>query len=606
LTEPTTALSADFVPPSREAWLALVDKTLKGGDLGRLTSKTRDGIAIAPLYGQGDAEPAQVRAEPRDPARPWDLRAICAHPDPARANADALADLENGAASVLLKIDPGGAHGIAVASQDDLAIALQGVLLELAPVALDAGFLGPEAADWLGALAKNAPAAPFAFHLDPLSAFAEAGHSPGPIESHVIAAATVATRLSRTYPRASLFVASGRVVHEAGGTEAQELAFATAAAVAYAKALVRQGLTDIEAFQRIVIGLSADGDYFTTIAKLRAARILWAKLTGACGVEAPARIETRSSQRMLARLDPWTNLLRLTSAGFGAAVGGADAIVIGAYTDALGLPTAFARRQSRNTQLVLMEESHLGRVADPAGGAWFLDKLTDDLARAAWEKFQAIEAAGGIIAALSIGAITAAVASAAKTQALAVAQRKQGLVGVSEFPDLAEKPVEVERIGAAAFAKPGPKVAKPGPDSACPPLMASRLSQPFEDLREAAAARASKPKVYLATLGEVSDYGARVSFAQNLFAAAGIEPHVGSADTYRGTKKLVVLCSSDARYAAEAAEAARALKAQGAEHLFLAGRAGELESELRQAGVDEFIHVGVDVVDVLTRALEAA
>jgi methylmalonyl-CoA mutase len=253
-----------------------------------------------------------------------------------------------------------------------------------------------------------------------------------------------------------------------------------------------------------------------------------------------------------------------------------------------------------------MEESHLGRVADPAGGAFFLEKLTDDLARTAWAKFQQIEAAGGLAAALAFGLLAREVAETAKVRATAIAKRKEGLVGVSEFPDLAGKTVEVAQVGPAAFAQPGPKVAKPGPDGACPPLTPSRLAEPFEALREEAAGRLRKPKVYLATLGGVSDYSARVSFAQNLFAAGGIEPHIGAAETFRGTKNVVVLCSSDARYAEEAADAVRALKAKGAKRVYLAGRPGDLEGDLRDAGVDEFIYVGVDVLEVLNRALEAA
>jgi hypothetical protein len=147
-----------------------------------------------------------------------------------------------------------------------------------------------------------------------------------------------------------------------------------------------------QAWGGIVLGLSADADYFATLAKLRAARLIWDRLTSACGVTVAARIEARSSRRMLTAQDPWTNMLRQTAAGVGAALGGADAIQLGCFTDALGRPTPFARRQSRNAQLVLMEESHLGRVADPAGGAWFLESLTDDLARRAWARFQAIEA----------------------------------------------------------------------------------------------------------------------------------------------------------------------------------------------------------------------
>ena len=202
----------------------------------------------------------------------------------------------------------------------------------------DAGFLGPQAADWLAAAAKGSPAAKLFFHLDPLSAFARAGESPGPIESHLISAATVARRMANSYPDAGLFLASGQVVHEAGGGEAGELAFAIAAALTYAKALVRAGLAIQEAFAKIVLGLSADADYFATLAKLRAARAVWSRVTAACGVSAAPRIEARSSHRMLAAHDPWTNMLRLTASAVGASIGGADAVVLGSFTDALGLP----------------------------------------------------------------------------------------------------------------------------------------------------------------------------------------------------------------------------------------------------------------------------
>ncbi|CAN5343772.1 methylmalonyl-CoA mutase subunit beta [soil metagenome] len=606
LDEEIIPLAEAFGAPSREAWLALVDKTLKGGSIDKLTSKTRDGIAIAPLYRSGDGAASPVRGPLHDPERAWDLRCETRHPKTSRANTDILKDLEGGAASVLIRIDPSGLDGVAVGSQADLAKLLDGVLLDLAPVALDAGWMGPEAADWLGALAKAAPNAPLQFHLDPLSVYALTGESPGPINSHLVSAATVATRLVRTYPKAGLFLATGRVVHEAGGSEAEELAFAAASALEYAKALTRAGMTIAEAFSRITLGVALDGDYFVGIAKIRALRLVFAKIATASGAPAVATIEARSSNRMLATYDAWTNLIRLAAAGFAGAVGGADAIVLAPFTDAIGLPSDLARRQARNTQLVLMEESHLARVADPAGGAWFLEKLTGDIARAAWDRFQAIEAAGGIVAALESGLIAGQAAKTLAARRTDIAKRKQGLVGVSEFPSLGETPVEIEQSWGMQFAIPGPNPAKPGPDSRCPPLRPISLSEPFEALRDAAARCDEQPKVYLATLGEVSDYAARVAFAQNLFASGGIEPHVGSADTYRGTKNLVALCSSDAQYAAHAADAVRALKAKGAQHVYLAGRPGELEAALKEAGVDEFIFAGCDAIDVLSRALEAA
>lgn len=467
----TSLLAQDFPPATEDAWRALVTKTLREAPFSSLEKTTAEGLPIAPLYAAAPA-PAAFPARPFDPHRAWDLRTFTAHPDAGRANAEILADLQGGAASAVVRIDPAGRTGVAVGSADGLARVLEGVITELAPVALDAGFLGPKAADWLGSVAKASPGAKLNFHMDPLGAFAEAGASPGPIESHLVSAATVAVRLAETYPQAQLFLASGRVVHEAGGGEALEVAFAAASAVAFARALVRAGLPMADAFARITLGLSADADYFLSIAKLRAARAVFARVATACGAQPAARIEARSSRRMLAARDAWTNMIRLTAAGFGAAVGGADAVVLGNFTDAMGLPTAFARRQSRNTQLVLMEEAHVGRVADPAAGSGYVEALTDQIARAAWEKLQAVEAAGGIVAALSSGLVAREVAAAV------AARPEPKLVGVNAFPPDTDTPVEVER----AEPKPvdAPSAALPGPDGRCEPLKPIRLAEAFE------------------------------------------------------------------------------------------------------------------------------
>jgi methylmalonyl-CoA mutase len=485
LTVATTPLAEEFGAQGDDAtrarWMALVEKTLKGQSFNEaLTVTTPDGLTIQPLYTAKDGVAVARDLRARDPDRPWDLRVRAAHPDPLHTAKDVLTDLENGAASVLLAIDPAGVNGVAVSSAEDLSTALSGVLLDLATVALDAGFLAPKAADWLATLAKAAPNAPLAFHMDPLTAFATAGVSPGPIESHVFNAATVGARLAATYAKASLFLATGRAAHEAGGSNTEELAVMTASALAYAKALVRSGLSTEDAFGRIVLGVSLDGEYFTGVVKVRAAKAMWARLAQACGVSVAPRIEARSSRRMLAKADAWTNLLRLTSAGFAGAVGGADAILLDAFTDAIGLPTAFARRQARNTQLVLMEESHLGRVADPAGGAWYLDSLTDQMARAAWGGFQAIEAAGGIIKALESGLVAEAVANTRASQEAAFADKSRKILGVTAFPNADDKAPEVETPDASAFAVAGPDVRLPGPDSHCPALAPIRFAAAFE------------------------------------------------------------------------------------------------------------------------------
>jgi methylmalonyl-CoA mutase len=464
-------LTSPFPPATEAAWRALVAKTLGDKPFESLEKTTAEGLSIEPLYAHAEAS-AAFPTRPFDAERAWDLRTLTRHPDPVVANGEILRDLEGGAASVIVRIDPTGETGVAVGSAEGLARVLAEVVPEFATIGLDAGFLGPKAADWLGSFAKASPGAKLALNLDPLSAFAESGASPGPIESHLVSGATVAVRMADTYPQAQAFLASGRVVHEAGGGEAEEVAFAAAAGLAYAKALARAGLPVADAFARITLGLAADADHFTTIAKLRAARLVWSKIAAASGADARARIEVRSSRRMLAVQDAWTNMIRLTAAGFGAAIGGADAVVLGNFTDAIGLPTAFARRQSRNTQLVLMEEAHVGRVADPAAGSGFVESLTEEIARAAWDRFQAIEAAGGIIAALASGQIAGEIDKAA------AARGEPKILGVTHFPPTKNEPPEVERATPRPVEAPSPRL--PGPDGSCPPLKPMRLAEAYE------------------------------------------------------------------------------------------------------------------------------
>ena len=451
-------------PAGREAWLKAALKTLKGAPIESLAAHTVDGLDIEPLY---DAAPerGRVRADAG-----WDIRASISAVNPAEANALAHEALGGGATSLLLDIGT-------LTSAADMAQALDGVVLEAAPVALDAGLQGLFAAEWLAGAAKGAPSAKLSLHLDPLGAFAAAGQVPGPIEARLARAAETAASLAGTYPEASLFLASGRSAHEAGGSPAHELGMAAAAALAYAKALADAGLPPQAGFARIVLGLSVDADVLVSIAKLRAARRIWARIVSACGVDAPARIEARSSHRMLTAADPWTNLLRLTLAGFAGAVGAADTVVLGAFTDALGRPTERARRLARNTQLILLEEAGLGRLADPAAGAWAMESLTDRLARQGWSFFQAIERQGGLAAALMSGFISGEIAKTRAAREVELEEGRRPILGVTDFPDPEPLPVDVEPTVAG---RPSPDVGLLGPDSRCSPLAPVRLSATAE------------------------------------------------------------------------------------------------------------------------------
>ena len=454
-----------FPTPSPADWKALAEKALKDRPIESLIHLDADHLAVRPLYGAATGVEPLFAPRPSDAdGRAWDLRTLVEGDEPAAINAMVLADLEGGAASVVLK-------GAVLADSAPLTAALDSVAMELAAIGLDAGLDGPEAANALAVAAKGSPRAKLMFHMDPVSAFAQTGAAPRALEEHLMLAANTAARHAGAYPEATFFLAGGRVVHEAGGSIAQELAFAAANAVALVKAALAAGMTAEQALNGTVLGVAVDQEYFDSLAKVRALRLIWRSLSRAFGAETPAIIEARSSRRMLSARDPWPNLLRLTAAGFAGAVGGADAVVLDAFSRASGRPDAFARRQARNTQLVLMEEAHVGRVDDPAAGSWFLDQRTRDLAEAGWDEFQKIEAEGGVIEALRGHVIQPRIARARQTLEAALAGGAAQMVGVTKFVDADPRsaPVEPDR----------PATPAAGGDI-CEPLTPMRFAASFE------------------------------------------------------------------------------------------------------------------------------
>ncbi|WP_421730897.1 methylmalonyl-CoA mutase family protein [Brevundimonas sp.] len=454
-----------FETPTPEQWRDSAIKALKDRPLESLLHLDADHLAIRPLYADATGitplfTPRTTDAE----GRSWDLRTQVEGDDALAVNAAVLTDLEGGAASVIVS-------GGVLADADVLGRALENVALELAAVGLDAGLDGPSAADALAVVAKGSPRAKLMFHLDPISAHAANGGSPRPLQDHVTEAAQTAARHANTYPEATFFLASGRAVHEAGGSAGQELGVIAASIVAYVRAAIDAGLSAEQALKGTVLSLSVDAEYFDSLAKTRALRLIWASVTKAFDLDIAANIETRSSRRMLASRDPWPNLLRLTAAGFAGAVGGADAVVLDGFTRASGRPDAFARRQARNTQIVLMEEAHLGRVDDPAAGSWFLDSRTQDMAQAGWAEFQRIEREGGIVASLKGGAVQMRVAAARQTLQNAYDKGASQIIGVTKFVDPDVRPAPIEPSAARASA---------AITDSCAPLLPIRFAAAFE------------------------------------------------------------------------------------------------------------------------------
>lgn len=607
-------LSADFAPASRETWRKLVDKVLKGADFEkRLVSRTADGIAVQPLYVRGDRPQAGARALPVASASPgqWDIRQRHAIADPKAANAAILEDLEGGVSSILLQIEAPGQAGLPAASAA-LQGALNNVLLDACGVALDARERAPEMGRallqvWQTA-AIGAPHRQGAFNYDPMGVLAATGTLQEPLDAILVKAARLVGDVNGM-PHVTALLADGRPYHEAGASEAQELAAMLATLVTYLRACEAGGSAPQAALSSIAVGLAADADLFLTIAKLRAARRLIARVAASCnaaGAGAAVPLAVATSARMLAARDPWVNILRATIATAGAAFGGASAITVLPFSWVLGQPDGFARRVARNTHLVLQEESSLARVADPAGGSFYVERLTDDLAKAAWVLFQDIEGRGGMAAVLQDGSWQAQIGETAAGRAKRVATGREQLTGVSAFPQLAEDGIKTVPHPAA------PPVLK-GIVSVSP-LKAQRLAEPFERLRDAAdayRARTGKlPQVFLASLGDLATHSARTTWMRNFLAAGGIEA-VGGADIHAsaGAGKafadsgaaIACLCSSDATYAELGEAAAGALKAAGAKRVLLAGRPKDQAAALQAAGVDTFVYVGIDAIDILAR-----
>ena len=599
------ALAAEFPAATREAWRAAAEKALKGRDFDKaLVGRTYDGIRIDPLYAKSDA-PSAVAGRA---AEPWRIVARLDHPDAKRANELILADLTGGSDALTI-VCAGAASargfGLVATTPEILDRALRNVLLDLVAIRLDPGLDADATIDALLALVQgrghDLASLDLDLGLDPIGTGARAGSLPA-------WEAPLAERLKTLGERGfagRLARADGRVWHEAGASEAQELAAVLATGVAYLRVLEAGGHSLEAARDALSFLLVADADEFLTVAKLRAFRRLWARIEEACGLSpAPARLASETAWRMTTRRDPWVNLLRGTLACFSAGIGGADAVSVLPFTAALGLPDAFARRLSRNTQLVLLEESNLSRVTDPVAGSGAFEALTAELCAKAWALFREIEAEGGIGASLASGALGRRIAEVRAKRESAVALRRDPITGTSEFPHLNEVPV-------AVLMEAAPEAPDAG-ETQFVPLLSRRTGEAYEALRARSDAKLAetgrRPSVFLANLGRPAAFTARTTFARNAFEAAGIEalgndgfPSLDAmVEAFRGSgTDIACLCSSDEVYAAEADKAATALKAAGATRIFLAGRPGEHDAAWRAAGVTGYLGVGANLPEVL-------
>lgn len=540
---------------------------------GALTQTTLDGIEVAPIGQPADLDGLTTSGRPTR-AGAWDVRTLLVGDDAKAANEAALVDLDNGATSLLLDLEQG----------TDLAVALRGVLLDLAPVALEQP--DAEQSEALAVLLEESAGDPHPgsnLSADPATAemFCHRVNDDGrtPTEAFV-----------ETVRRARALgvlgaVVDGTALHDRGASDAQELGWTMAVGVHYLRVLAEAGLSVDEAAGLIEFRYATTDEQFPSIAKLRAARRLWARVLEVSGAgEVPQRQHVVTSRAMMSGRDPWVNMLRGTLAAFAAGTGGADAVTVVPFDEPLGLPDAFGRRIARNTSSLLIEESHLAVVADPAGGSYAVEKLTDDLAVAGWAELGRIEADGGF-GEKAVAGVKERVEQVVASRAAGIADRSRPLTGVSEFPNLEEKLPERAPWGRGGVQSYGAV---------------------YEDMR---AAPASQP-VFVATMGPIAAHTARATFATNLFAAGGVPVEVAGATDglesvvgqYAG-QPVVCLAGTDAAYAEWGADLVAALRAAGATYVVLAGKTGE-----RTVGadvVDDSAAVGVDALAFLGRVRSA-
>ncbi len=647
MTETLHTFAGGFPAADKAQWRAEAEAALKGASLDRLVRKTLDGVERGPLFTRDDlAEAGETgapgaapfirgRSAARDAHLPWAIRQTVTDPDPKAANRAILDDLSGGVSEITLRLDPLGESGCAARTLDELKIALDGVMLDLAPIHLAPSRMAPQHAALLLALYESeglsGDEVRGGLGLSPIGQKSLAGGGAADLPERLQRTAEAAAYCAERFPGVKTVSITATAPHEAGGSEAQEIAFACAGGASYMRAFIDHGLSPDQAAASLEFAFAMDADVHLGVAKLRAARRTWTRVLEAFGVSEGARamaLQAVTSARMLSAKDPYTNLIRNACAGLAAAAGGADTLSVRPFTDAIGAPTRFARRLARNLQVMLMEESHLGKVADPAGGGYLHETLGARLAHAGWSLFQEIERRGGLFETVKSGWLAREIAEV-RTQRLArYAVGQDSLIGVSAYPELDARPVETAPLAYAPPALDDAVIAPQSfadkvtaarrgaqvrvldlPEPAWTPIEPVRLAAPFEALRDDADAFAEKtgarPRAFLATLGPLAAFNARAGFTRNRLAVAGLEalePQVhddleACAEAFAASgARLAVICGTDDAYEEQGEALAKLLKAAGAVEVWIAGKPGG------RAAADHYIHMRSDALDDGRRA----
>ncbi len=636
MSSPTnTALNfSEFTAPTYDEWRKEAEITLKGAPFEKkLISKTYEGIDLQPIYLRADGEKIE-HAKSLPGFAPfvrggnvlgqhldgWEISQEFAFSTPKEFNSAVRTDLERGLTAVNIVLDKAtrngddpdsakvgevGKGGLSIATLKDLQRALEGIDLARVPLFIRTGASAMPFAALLFALAKQGKKSLSelrgCIEMDPVGVISHEGSLPQSYEEAYREMAILTAWAAKNAPKLQTICVHARAWHEGGGNAVQELAFAIATGAEYLREMTKAGLDVNVVAPRIRFAITVGSQFFTEIAKLRAARILWADVVKAFGGNEESQkltLHVRTSHRNKTIYDPYVNMLRTTVEAFAAVLGGSDSIAVAPFDEVIRTPDDFSRRIARNTQIILQKESHLDHVIDPAGGSWYIETYTDQLAQAAWKLFQEVEAKGGIRAALETGFPQQAVAAVAKERVKAAQTRKDTILGTNMYPNAKEKPLEVRKPDLAAIHKKRSaelaefrtsseqsdltsvldklsQLLDSAPERVLDAAIAAiisgatlgeitrtirsrdvsrpkitpvcifRTAESYEQLRasvEAQAAAGTRPKIFLAVMGPLKQFKARADFSAGFFQVGGFEvvyPKKGFATPEEAAKAAV-------------------------------------------------------------------
>ncbi len=607
MSEKKELLFDQFPPVTTEQWRAKVEVDLKGAPFDKkLVWRTNEGFNLQPMYRAEDiADLATTDSLPgefpyirgtRD-NNDWLTRQEILVTDPAEANKKAVEVLGKGVTSIGFKVEEPSAEVIETLVKG----------IDLKKVELNFACCPKKALPLAQALVKVVKAAgaekEFKGSIDfnPLRKPLRHGI---PFPGDITAMACELLDAVKDVPALRVLAVDSVVLADAGSYIFQELGYALAWGTMWMTLLTEAGRSADEVADRVKFNMGVSSNYFMELAKFRAARMLWAQIVeqykpaskDACKMMVHA-VTSRYNQTIY---DAHVNLLRSQTEAMSAALAGVDSITVTPFDAPYKTPDDFSERIARNQQFLLKEESHLDKVVDPAGGSYYVETLTVAIATEAWKLFLAVEADGGFLACVNDGKVQAAITESSKKRHTDVARRKEILLGTNQYPNINEMAAgKIETVEGAC----GCGCSTDDKPAALP---TARAASDFEALRLATEAAANRPKVFMLTIGNLAMRLARAQFSTNFFGCAGYEiiDNLGFDTVEQGIDAalakgadVVVLCSSDDEYAELAPKAFKYLDGRAQ---FVVAGAPACTDELKAVGINDFIHVRCNVLEVLS------